>query len=90
MTTTQAPLGDKASRILAYLRRRRKPYPPTIRDIQRALGISSTSVVDYNVKKLREAGFVSANPVPYGYRTILLTERPHCACTCDCCGARCR
>ncbi|MDQ3167887.1 MAG: repressor LexA, partial [Chloroflexota bacterium] len=25
-------------------------YPPTIRDIQRELGISSTSVVDYNLK----------------------------------------
>ena len=27
-------------------------FPPTIRDIQRELGISSTSVVDYNLKVL--------------------------------------
>ena len=29
--------------------------PPTIRDIQKACNISSTSVVDYNLEKLREA-----------------------------------
>ena len=29
-------------------------YPPTIRDIQRELGISSTSVVDYNLKILED------------------------------------
>lgn len=90
MTTTQAPLGEKASRILAYLRERREPYPPTIREIQRAVGLSSLSVVDYNVKKLREAGLLIATPGHYARRVIVLTERANCACTCDCCGARCR
>ncbi len=33
--------------------------PPTVRDIQRACEISSTSVVDYNLKKLREAGYIN-------------------------------
>lgn len=33
-------------------------YPPTIRDIGYAVGISSTSVVNYNLNKLVEAGFV--------------------------------
>ena len=31
-------------------------YPPTIRDIQRDLNISSTSVVDYNLKVLEREG----------------------------------
>ena len=30
--------------------------PPTVRDIQKACEISSTSVVDYNLEKLKEAG----------------------------------
>ena len=30
--------------------------PPTVRDIQRACEISSTSVVDYNLEKLRDSG----------------------------------
>ena len=36
--------------------------PPTVRDIQGACGISSTSVVDYNLHKLREAGYLNRRP----------------------------
>ncbi len=31
-------------------------YPPTIRDIGRSVGIASTSVVSYNLDKVRDAG----------------------------------
>ena len=33
-------------------------YPPSIRDIQIGCGISSTSVVDYNLKRLEEKGLI--------------------------------
>ena len=33
-------------------------YPPSIRDIQTGCGISSTSVVDYNLKRLEEKGYI--------------------------------
>ena len=33
-------------------------YPPTIRDIQAGCGISSTSVVDYNLNILEEMGYI--------------------------------
>ncbi len=33
-------------------------YPPTIRDIANGCGISSTSVVAYNLDKLEEAGYI--------------------------------
>jgi len=33
-------------------------YPPSIRDIQTGCDISSTSVVDYNLKRLEEKGFI--------------------------------
>jgi repressor LexA len=36
-------------------------YPPTIRDIQRELGISSTSVVDYNLKVLEGRNYIRRN-----------------------------
>ena len=33
--------------------------PPTVRDIQKACEISSTSVVDYNLEKLSQAGYIN-------------------------------
>ncbi len=36
--------------------------PPTVRDIQHACQISSTSVVDYNLHKLREGRFLNRRP----------------------------
>src|SRR5687768_14061519 len=33
-------------------------YPPTIREIGKACGISSTSVVNYNLTKLEREGFL--------------------------------
>lgn len=36
-------------------------YPPTIRDIKNHLGISSTSVVDYNLKVLEERDLIRRN-----------------------------
>ena len=35
---------------------------PTVRDIQRACQISSTSVVDYNLHKLRQDGYLNRRP----------------------------
>jgi repressor LexA len=49
-------LSGKQSQILDFLRTfiEEKDYPPSIRDIQEGCGISSTSVVDYNLRKLEE------------------------------------
>ena len=53
-------LSDKQERILGFLRSflAEKDYPPSIRDIQLGCGISSTSVVDYNLKRLEEHGYI--------------------------------
>lgn len=37
-------------------------YPPTIREIGEALGISSTSVVNYNLNKLVDYGYIERTP----------------------------
>lgn len=53
-------LSLKQKRILNYLRnfREEKDYPPTIRDIVKGCAISSTSVVDYNLKILEREGYI--------------------------------
>ena len=47
------PLG-KQERILAFIEKfvEERGYPPTVRDIQTGCGISSTSVVDYHLRRL--------------------------------------
>ncbi len=54
------PLSNKEQKILDFLRRfiREKNYPPSIRDIQEECVISSTSVVDYNLKGLERKGYI--------------------------------
>ncbi len=53
-------LSPKQQKILEFLRKfiREKDYPPSIRDIQLGCGISSTSVVDYNLKALERLGYI--------------------------------
>jgi len=53
-------LSSKQKRILSFLRKFRdeRDYPPTVRDILKGCGISSTSVVDYNLKILEREGYI--------------------------------
>ncbi len=53
-------LSPKQAQILEFLSTflEEKDYPPSIRDIQIGCGISSTSVVDYNLRKLEEKGHI--------------------------------
>jgi repressor LexA len=59
MTTGKA-LSSKQQAIFAFIRDfiREHDYPPSIRDIQDGCGISSTSVVDYNLKALERQGVI--------------------------------
>ena len=53
-------LSTKQSQIVEFIREfiEEKDYPPSIRDIQIGCGISSTSVVDYNLRRLEEKGLL--------------------------------
>ncbi|RJQ07617.1 MAG: transcriptional repressor LexA [Dehalococcoidia bacterium] len=53
-------LSEKQRDILRFLEQfiAEHDYPPSIRDIQQGCGISSTSVVDYNLKRLEEKGLI--------------------------------
>ncbi|MFH1648091.1 MAG: transcriptional repressor LexA [Chloroflexota bacterium] len=53
-------ISDKQRRIISFIDRflTDKGYPPSIRDIQSACNISSTSVVDYNLRILEGQGYI--------------------------------
>ncbi len=53
-------LSNRQSRMIEFIRSFRLDhgYPPTVREIGREVGISSTSVVDYNLNALEKAGLV--------------------------------
>lgn len=53
-------LSSKPQQIIDYIRRfwSEKHYPPTVRDILNGCGISSTSVVSYNLDILEKNGYI--------------------------------
>ena len=57
-------LSPRQQQILAFVRdfMQRHGLPPTVRDIQRGCGISSTSVVDYNLHILQREGVIRRTP----------------------------
>ena len=56
-------LSERQIKMLDYIREylQEYGYPPSIRELGKAAGISSTSVVSYNLNKLRERGFIMRN-----------------------------
>src|SRR3989337_1232915 len=58
--TTGKSLSSKQQAIFRFIREfiRDHDYPPSIRDIQDGCNISSTSVVDYNLKALERLGHI--------------------------------
>ena len=57
-------LSSKQQHIIDFTRRfwEDRGYPPTIRDIVNGCGISSTSVVDYNLNVLEREGYIRRHP----------------------------
>jgi repressor LexA len=53
-------LSPRQERMIQFMRefRARHGYPPTVREIGAAAGISSTSVVDYNLNILEKSGII--------------------------------
>ena len=57
-------LSSRQQQIIEFIRRflADRHYPPTIRDIVAGCGISSTSVVEYNLKILDREGYIRRHP----------------------------
>jgi repressor LexA len=59
MVRTRKGLTERHQKIIEYLNERlSKGYPPSIREIGEAVGITSTSVVTYYLKQLTEMGLI--------------------------------
>ncbi len=58
---TRKKMPERRRRILEFIQEfySENGIPPTVRDIQLACEISSTSVVDYNLKQLEAAGYLN-------------------------------
>lgn len=66
-------LSERQRNILRFMQRyvTQTGYPPTIREIGEATGINSTSVVNYNLNKLVEAGYLErSDRVSRGLRLV--------------------
>lgn len=71
-------LSDRQKKILSYISdyMGESGRPPTIREIGKATAISSTSVVNYNLNKLREKGYLTRDAeVSRGLRLTPKSEK---------------
>jgi len=72
-------LSERQQRILEFIARfqQRHGYPPTMREIGQAVGISSTSVVDYNLRVLERRGQLRRDPeVSRGLELAVALRQP--------------
>ncbi len=62
--TLNKKLSARRQQILDYIHDflQENGLPPTVRDIQKACDISSTSVVDYNLRLLDRDGYLNRRP----------------------------
>lgn len=67
-------MGEKQRRMLAFIQAYTKAYgwPPTLREIGAAVGMASTSAVNYRLRQMEEAGLLSR--WPNASRAVRLTE----------------
>ncbi len=58
-------LTPRRRQILEYIQRtiQQRGYPPTVREIGRAVGLSSTSTVHFHLRALEEAGYLQRDPL---------------------------
>ena len=64
MVPSKQKLSERQNKMLEFISNfvRENPYPPSVREIQMGCGISSTSVVDYNLHILRREGYIKRSP----------------------------
>ena len=77
--TLNKKLSTRRQQILDYIHDflQENGLPPTVRDIQKACDISSTSVVDYNLRLLDRDGYLNRRPdVARGIELLDETGQP--------------
>ncbi len=58
------PLTEKQRAVFDWIKQfvARETYPPTVREIQRGLAMSSTSLVAFHLRNLEEKGAITRRP----------------------------
>ena len=69
---TEEMLTDRQRQILEYIRKcvKDKGYPPAVREIGKAVGLSSSASVHNHLHKLEEYGFLQRDPSKPRPRTL--------------------
>ena len=82
----ETSLTPRQVEILAYLRATtvERGFPPSIREIGKAVGLRSSSSVAAQLRHLMDLGYITRDP--NSPRTIVLTDRATNAEICDICG----
>jgi repressor LexA len=67
-------LKPREKQILAFMKKQisRKGYPPTVREINAALGIKSTSTTHKDIERLEQKGYIRKDPAKP--RAIMITD----------------
>lgn len=76
---SKKPLSERQQRMLGFITQfsDEHGYPPTIRDIGTKLGISSTSVVSYNLKILEKEGLIHRDETISRGLKVVQGEKPN-------------
>jgi repressor LexA len=63
-TNTDTPLSPRQRQILAFIERykRDRGFPPTVREIQKGVGLQSPSSVHAHLRKLERSGYLTRQP----------------------------
>jgi repressor LexA len=74
--STVAELNERQRQILDFIRQRvrERGYPPSVREIGRAVGLASSSTVHGHLNRLEERGYIRRDPTKP--RAIELLDRP--------------
>ncbi len=75
--TTKKKLGSRQLEILEFIRKniREKGYPPSVREIGKAVGLRSPSTVHNHLERLQKFGYIHKNPAQP--RTIGLVKEEY-------------
>ncbi len=77
MNKNKGKVSSRQEKILEYINKKIKEagYPPSVREIAKAVDLSSSATVHSHLKKLEELGFIKRNPSKPRAITVISTQK---------------
>jgi SOS-response transcriptional repressor LexA len=69
-------LTERQAEILVYIKANTRTTAPTLREIGKRFGISSTNGVADHLRALVRKGYIVCEPAPYGSKRAITVARP--------------